>query len=78
MTTHTWISVTDPGTVYDQFGRALWNALAPLHGEPLCYARGETPWATIDLADSDVVARELPYANLNPTPVASYTVRLPP
>lgn len=67
MTTRTWIASTDRGSSLNQFGRALWNLLAPLHGEPPCYAPGEAPWAALDLADTDVVVRLLPFANLWPT-----------
>lgn len=65
MTTRTWISVTDPGDSHAQFGRALWNLIAPLIDEPPCYAPGEQPWPTIDLADTDAVTSLLPHANLN-------------
>jgi hypothetical protein len=52
------------GTSHDQLGRALWNLLAPLHGEPPCYALGEGPWAMLDLADTDAITGLLPFANL--------------
>lgn len=65
MTAHTWIAVIEKGDAYAQLGRALWNLIAPIAGEPPCYAPGEQPWPTIDLASSDVVAHVLPHANLN-------------
>lgn len=66
MTTRVFVMVADPGDSYAVFGRALWNALAPLHGEPPIYAYGETPWPTtdLDLASSDVVSHLLPCANV--------------
>ena len=64
MTTHSWIAVTSHGSSLDQFGRALWNLLAPLHGEPPCYALGEQPWPTLDLADTDAITGLLPRTNL--------------
>lgn len=63
------------GTAHDQLGRALWNLLAPLHGEPPCYALGEQPWPTLDLADTDLIAHALPFANLQSVPAFSVLAR---
>lgn len=64
MTNKTWTMVTSKGSEFDQFGRALWNALAPLHGEPPCYAPNEQPCPALDLADTDVITHLLPHTNL--------------
>jgi len=71
----TWIATTQRGTDRDQLGRALWNLLAPLHGEPPCYAPGESPWPALDLADTDAVTGLLPHANLGSVPVLSVVRR---
>ncbi len=65
MSSRTWMMAITKGSAYDMLGRALWNLFAPLHGEPPCYAPGEEPWPTLDLADTDVVAHLLPHTNVS-------------
>lgn len=54
----------DCGTDRDQLGRALWNLLAPLHGEYPCWAPGDPDGPTLDLADTDAITGLLPHANV--------------
>lgn len=60
-----FILSTNPGGPYEQFGRALWNLLAPVHGEPPIYALGDAPFTSfnIDLADCDAITGPLPLGN---------------
>lgn len=66
MSTFSCLMATTKGTPEQQLGRALYNLFAPLHGEPCCYAPGEQPWPTLDLADCDAVTQLLPLHDPGP------------